>query len=88
MGSMLLHGFISSNKLNQANLIISTKTKSKLNKLKIEFPNINMVDNNIEVINKAKYIFICVKPLDAKNILKEIKNNITNNKGEINQRFF
>jgi pyrroline-5-carboxylate reductase len=72
MGSMLLNGFISSGKINQNQIIVSTKTKSKLETIKAKFDQIHIAQSNMEVAQKAKYIFICVKPLEVKSILAEI----------------
>lgn len=72
MGSMLLNGFISSGKIKQNEIIVSTKTKCKLETIKAKFNKINIAQSNMEVAKKAKYIFICVEPLEVKNILGEI----------------
>jgi len=73
MGSMLLNGFISQGKISPENIIVSTKTKSKLNEIKNKWDKINITENNSDVAKKAKYIFICVKPRQVKEILNEIK---------------
>lgn len=77
MGSMLLDGFITSGGINPDQIIVSTKTKSKLEIVKEKWNQINIAQDNIEVAKKAKYIFICVKPLEVKNVLSEIKDFTT-----------
>ena len=79
MGSMLIESFIKSGILSADEIIVSTKTKSKLAKIKTCWSNIHIAENNIEVALAAKYIFICVKPLQVKEILFEIKNGISQN---------
>lgn len=73
MGSMLIHGFISSKKIKAKEVIVSTRTISRLDELKSRWKEINIAESNSEVAEKAKYIFICVKPLEVKKILEEIK---------------
>lgn len=77
MGSMLLNGFISSGQIQQHEMIVSTKTKSKLEAIHTTFPHLHIAQNNMEVAKEAKYIFICVKPLEVNNILNEIKDFTT-----------
>jgi pyrroline-5-carboxylate reductase len=72
MGSMVLQGFIKSGVLAPEEIIVSTRTKSKLIDIKKHWAGVTIADDNSEVARKAKYIFLCVKPLEAKNILSEI----------------
>ncbi len=77
MGSMLVNGFISAGKVDPSEIILSTRTKSKLDLVKTTWNGINIADDNTKVAIAAKYIFVCVKPLEVKNILMEIKEYIT-----------
>lgn len=77
MGSMLVNGFLSSGRINADEVIVSTRTASKLETLKANWTDINLAQNNTEVARKAKYIFLCVKPLEMKGVLNEIKAFIT-----------
>lgn len=78
MGSMLINGFIDSNIIDPANLYISTRTKNKLSNLKNN--NISICPSNIELAKICSLIIICIKPLDIKELLDEIKNYITTDK--------
>lgn len=78
MGSMLLNGFIDSNIIKKSNLYVSTRTREKL--LNLKNIGITICSSNNELVNKSDLIFICVKPLEIKDILNEIVNNLTNNK--------
>ena len=77
MGSMLIEAFINSKNINPDEIIVSTKTKSKLDSLKTRYSDISIANSNSEVAQKAKYVFICVKPLEVKDILREIKDSIS-----------
>lgn len=73
MGSMLVNGFISSNTLPARDIIVSTYTKEKLKKIKDKWRDINIACSNIDVVKNAKYIFVCVKPLQVRDVLAEIR---------------
>lgn len=77
MGSMMVHGFIRSGAISPEEMIISTRTKSKLDKIKSDFSNLNIAESNSDVAIRAKYVFICVKPLEVMDVVKEIKNSLT-----------
>lgn len=79
MGSMLIDTFIKSGKIRPDEIIVSTRTKSKLAEIKALWKSIHITEDNKEVARLAKYIFICVKPLDIKNILLEINESIGSN---------
>lgn len=76
MGSMLIDAFIRSGKISPDEIIVSTRTKSKLAELKTRWNNIHITEDNNDIARYAKYIFICVKPLDVRNVLSEINGNI------------
>ena len=48
-----------------------------MDNLKDRWGNIQIANSNLEVPQKAKYVFICVKPLEVKDILREIKDSIS-----------
>lgn len=73
MGSMLAKGLIESGSVKLQEIIITRKDKSRLGEIKAVWPEIGITQEAIEVVKKADYIFICVKPLEYKNILNEIK---------------
>ena len=79
MGKMLLNGFIKSKVISQNQINITTYTKEKLNRLKIEFPDINIFEKASDVTKNSDLIFICVKPMEVKQILNEIIGNLTIN---------
>lgn len=77
MGSMLVGSLIRSGRIRPEEMIVSTKTQSKLAGIQKLWTNIHVTGDNCEIARRAKYIFICVKPLQVKEILLEIKPCIT-----------
>lgn len=77
MGSMLVGSLIRSGRIKPEEMIVSTKTQSKLEDIRKLRENIHVSEDNCEVARRAKYIFICVKPLQVKEVLLEIKPYIT-----------
>ncbi len=73
MGSMLVNTFISEKIFKEEEIIVSTRTKEKLKLLKEKYSNINIAEDNKEVVKKAKYIFICVKQIEVRGVLEEIR---------------
>jgi len=73
MGSMLIRGFIETGQVRQEQIVVTRKDKSRLVEIKETWPEICIAQDAVEVIKNAECIFICVKPLEYTNILKEIK---------------
>ena len=73
MGSMLVKSLINSGLVDQKQIIVTRKDKSRLDEIKLIWPGIRTVDSVAEVARLANYIFICVKPLECKDILDVIK---------------
>jgi len=78
MGSMLLNGFADSNMIKPSDIMVSTRTKEKLINLKNN--RITICSSNAELTQKCDLIFICVKPLEVKNILDEILKELNQDK--------
>lgn len=72
MGKILIDAFIKSSAINENNIYIVNRTKSKAEQIKLEYPNVQIVSHPEEVIQYTNYIFICVKPLDIYPLLKEL----------------
>ena len=77
MGSMLVGSLIRSGRISPEEMIVSTATKSKLPEIKRLWGDIHVAGDNGEVARRAKYIFNCVKPLQVKDVLLEIRPYIT-----------
>lgn len=73
MGSMLLKGLINKSNISPNQIIVTRKNKSKLVEIKEIWPGINITEDVTEVAKKAEIIFICVKPLEFKNVLESVE---------------
>jgi pyrroline-5-carboxylate reductase len=72
MGSLLIGGFIGSGELSAADIIVSTRTKAKLELAQKKWPGIHTARTNAQAAESARHIFICVEPADVKAVLEEI----------------
>lgn len=72
MGSMLLNGFLKAGVLSEDQVIVSTRTRSKLNDVKKRLPGITIADDNVAVARQSKVLLLAVKPRDMKPVLDEI----------------
>ncbi|GHV91117.1 pyrroline-5-carboxylate reductase 3 [Spirochaetia bacterium] len=72
MGKMFLNKFIESKTIQESNIFISNRTFEKIINLDKTYSKLNICKNNIDVVKNAKILFICVKPLEIKNVLTEI----------------
>jgi pyrroline-5-carboxylate reductase len=79
MGKMLLDGFVGTKVLSQNQLLVSTHTKEKLQKIKLEFPDIVIFEKNSDIASKCDVLFICVNPSQVKGLLEEIAKAINPN---------
>lgn len=77
MGSMLIDAFLRSGNIKPGEIIVSSRTKSKLDILKEKWIDIHTADSNSEVAQKAKYVFVCVKPLEVNGVLEEIRDSVS-----------
>jgi competence protein ComER len=72
MGSMMIGAFIRSGAVDPSNIIVSSRTPSKLSKLKDQYLGLRIAASNIETALQADCLFLCVKPLDFRCVLEEI----------------
>ena len=73
MGKVILDAFLLSGSLRPYEVLVSTRTRSKLNKLKKKYPEIEIVDENSLIALKSNLIFLFVGTSDVKYVLEEIK---------------
>lgn len=73
MGSMLVEELINSAGIRQEDLIVTRKNLEKLNDITNTWPKINVTAEVTEVAKQSKYIFLCMKPMEYKDVLKEIE---------------
>lgn len=79
MGSMLIRKFVETGAINVNDIIANNRTKEKAIKLAGEI-GIKIGDTNQDVVKRSDVIFLCVKPLDLKNVLKELGDLLTPDK--------
>lgn len=79
MGSMIIKGILSSNVIKGEEMIISTRTQSKLADLEEEHPEVEIANNNVSLADKCLKIFLFVDTGEVKTVIEEIKLNISLN---------
>lgn len=77
MGNMIIKSFLSSKALKPDKMIISTRTKSKLNDIKKEYPEIEITDDNVYLAGKCNKIFLFVSTPSVKEVIEEIKSELS-----------
>lgn len=76
MGSMIIDALLNSKTLKPEELIISNRTLNKLDKIKKEYPEIDITGNNKYLALKCQKIFIFVGTFAVKEVLEGIKDYI------------
>ena len=77
MGNMIINGLLSTNALNPDQILISNRTKSKLDSLKKEYPQIEIAENNPYLSSKCEKIFLFVGTSAVKEVIEDIMANIS-----------
>lgn len=72
MGKMLLWKFSEVEKIEKKDLLVSNRSQDKL----VEAKDIASILDNREVAKQANIVFVCVRPVDLKGVLEEIKDVI------------
>ena len=70
MGKMLLINFIESEHFRKNELFVSSRSKEKLQEVE---DKATVCDSNAEVAASSDIVFICLRPMDIKNVLEEIR---------------
>ena len=73
MGSMIIDALLNSKTLTPEKLIISNRTLNKLDKIKKEYPEIEITNDNEYLASECQKIFIFVGTFAVKEILEDIK---------------
>ena len=77
MGSMIIEGFLSSEVVKPDEIIVSNRTKSKLDNIKKEYPQIEITNNNEYLAEKCSKIFIFVGTSAVKEVINEMKGGLS-----------
>ena len=72
MGKMLLWKFSEAGNIEKQDLLVSNRTKEKLEEAKA----VATVSDSRKLASESDIIFICVRPVDLKQVLEEIKDDI------------
>ena len=80
MGRIIVEALIEGKAASPSSLMITNRTKSKALLLKDKYKDILIGLNPEEVTAHSDLIFICVKPLDIRNILDKINPHLTPDK--------
>lgn len=73
MGRMLVEKFLDSKAASAENLLVANRTIEKIVHLK---DKCTVCESNQELVTEADIVFLCVRPVDMKDILSEIKDYI------------
>jgi len=77
MGRMIIRKILSSEILEESNLVITTRTLNKLDQLKKSHPMIEIAPDNVTVAQKSQKIFLFVNTGEVKGLIEEIKGYLT-----------
>jgi pyrroline-5-carboxylate reductase len=77
MGRMIINGLLDAGAIDINNIIISTRSKEKLNGLKLQYPQIEILEDNISLSEKSDKIFLFVNTGEIKNVIDEIKDHVS-----------
>lgn len=75
MAEALIHSVIRSG--IKTRIIATDIETNRLKYISKKFPNIETTSNNTEAIKKSDIVFLCVKPQQMEELLKEIKSSVT-----------
>ena len=76
MGQAMLTGMLDAGVVSESNVYVSAKTQNTKEKIEKEY-RVCIAANNIDVVKNAEYIFLAVKPQFYEDVLKEIRDAIT-----------
>lgn len=79
MGSLLVGAFVRAGVMQPDDIVISSRTSSKLTTLADQYPGLQIARSNRDAANGAEYLFLCVKPMDFRCVLDEISSVLTPN---------
>ncbi|MFA0846179.1 MAG: NAD(P)-binding domain-containing protein [Methanobacterium formicicum] len=70
MGSMIIRRILYSGILDESNIVITTRTLSKLNQLQESHPLVEIAPDNATVARKSQKIFIFVNTGEVKGLIE------------------
>ncbi|NHN30975.1 late competence protein ComER [Paenibacillus agricola] len=76
MGRIMIEAFIQSGALHPGQITITNRTIAKAEQLAMIYPGLQLSHSNVDVTLQSDILFICVKPLEYKTVLVQIKEHI------------
>lgn len=73
MGGLLAGALLRARAFEPSDVTIATRTSSKAERLAQQFPGLKVGPTNTAAVQGADLIFLCVKPLDYKQVIGEIR---------------
>jgi len=73
MGSILIESLIRSGVIVPEKIMAANRTADKVIRLADKYPGLRVARSNIEVVLETDLIFLCVKPVEYKKVIDEIK---------------
>ncbi|MGD6967237.1 late competence protein ComER [Rossellomorea vietnamensis] len=80
MGGILIQAFVESGAISPSDLNVVNRTRSKAEMLRENYRDISIYNEPAQVIQDSDVIFICVKPLDIFEVLKNNQHHFTKEK--------
>lgn len=80
LGSMLIRSFIKGNAISEENINIINRSPKKAKKIKEEYTQIKNYTDHKQLVQDSDLIFLCVKPLDLKDVLEKTGRNFSQDK--------
>ncbi|MHA6483691.1 late competence protein ComER [Paenibacillus sp. strain BS8-2] len=73
MGSLLIESFVASGALTPTEIVVSNRTYAKAQALADRYPGMRAEYSNSDVARGADYVFLCIKPHEFINVVRDIK---------------
>jgi competence protein ComER len=80
MGTILLESFIESGAISPHQFVITNRNREKAQAIQERFPDLKIAPDAISTAKQSDVIFLCTKPLQMPNVLREITHVCDKNK--------
>ena len=77
MAKMLIRGLLDYSHVERSNICVTRKDKSKLKEINETSPGITVYDSCIDIVKNSTIVFLCIKPIEIRDVLIEIRPFIT-----------
>ena len=73
MGSAILHGVIDADYIKPSQLVVTDKSRKRMEELSIELPGVTFCDTNMEVAEQCDMLILAVKPVFMRDVIDSIR---------------